>query len=47
MAIRVMTSPVGSLTLQSRGDAVCAVLYGRRGEPAEAGDLPEGDTKDE
>ena len=36
MAIRVMTSPVGPLTLQSQGDAVCAVLYGRRGEPAEA-----------
>lgn len=36
MAIRVMTSPVGPLTLQSRGDAVCGVLFGRRGEPAEA-----------
>ena len=36
MAIRVMTSPVGPLTLQSHGEAVCAVLFGRRGEPAEA-----------
>ena len=36
MAIRVMTTPVGPLTLQSRRDAVCAVLFGRRGEPAEA-----------
>lgn len=36
MAIRVMTTPVGPLTLQSRGDAVCAVLFGRRGKPAEA-----------
>ena len=36
MAIRVMTSPVGPLTLQSHGEAVCAVLFGRRGEPAKA-----------
>ena len=36
MAIRVMMSPVGPLTLQSHGEAVCAVLFGRRGEPAEA-----------
>lgn len=36
MAIRVMTSLVGPLTLQSRGEAVCGVFFGRRGEPAEA-----------